>query len=75
MALIDTNGVYGAPRFYGAAKKAGVKAIVGAEVVIDNDAAIKGLKLTRMDAARSNAREARLTLLVENHDGYGISAS
>src|SRR5436305_4132054 len=70
MALIDTNGVYGAPRFYGAAKKAGVKAIVGAEVVIDNDTPIKGLKLTRMDAARSNAREARLTLLVENHDGY-----
>ncbi|HEV7487437.1 MAG TPA: error-prone DNA polymerase [Thermoanaerobaculia bacterium] len=70
MALIDTNGVYGAPRFYGAAKKAGVKAIVGAEVVIDNDAPIKGLKLTRMDAARSNAREARLTLLVESHDGY-----
>jgi len=70
MALIDTNGVYGAPRFYGAAKKAGVKAIVGAEVVIDNDAPIKGLKLTRMDAARSNARESRLTLLVENHDGY-----
>src|SRR3954462_3077278 len=66
MALIDTNGVYGAPRFYGAAKKAGVKAIVGAEVVIDNDAPVKGLKLTRMDAARSNAREARLTLLVEN---------
>src|ERR1700682_5936329 len=30
MALIDTNGVYGAPRFYGAAKKAGVRAIVGA---------------------------------------------
>ncbi|MEA2336267.1 MAG: error-prone polymerase [Thermoanaerobaculia bacterium] len=70
MALIDTNGVYGAPRFYGAAKKAGVRAIVGAEVVIDNDAPIKGLKLTRMDAARSNAREARLTLLVESHDGY-----
>jgi len=70
MALIDTNGVYGAPRFYGAAKKAGVKAIVGAEVVIDNDAPVKGLKLTRMDAARSNAREARLTLLVESHDGY-----
>ena len=36
MALIDTNGVYGAPRFYGAAKKAGLRAIVGAEVVIGN---------------------------------------
>ncbi|MBI2215017.1 MAG: error-prone DNA polymerase [Acidobacteria bacterium] len=34
MALVDTNGVYGAPRFYGAAKKAGLRAIVGAEVVV-----------------------------------------
>ncbi|HEX7679284.1 MAG TPA: PHP domain-containing protein, partial [Thermoanaerobaculia bacterium] len=70
MALIDTNGVYGAPRFYGAAKKTGVRAIVGAEVVVDNDVRVKGLTLTRMDAARSNAREMRLTLLVESHDGY-----
>ncbi|HXH42055.1 MAG TPA: error-prone DNA polymerase [Thermoanaerobaculia bacterium] len=70
MALIDTNGVYGAPRFYGAAKKTGVRAIVGSEVVIDDDTPVKGLKLARMDAARSNAREMRLTLLVESHDGY-----
>ncbi|HYC61732.1 MAG TPA: error-prone DNA polymerase [Thermoanaerobaculia bacterium] len=37
MALIDTNGVYGAPRFYGAAKKAGVKALVGSELVLDDN--------------------------------------
>ena len=30
----DTNGVYGAPRFYKAAKAAGIKAIVGAEVML-----------------------------------------
>jgi len=70
MALIDTNGVYGAPRFYGAAKKAGVRAIVGAEVVLGNEQQKPGLTLTRMDAARSNARETRLTLLVESHTGY-----
>ncbi|HEU4522699.1 MAG TPA: DNA polymerase III subunit alpha, partial [Thermoanaerobaculia bacterium] len=35
MALVDTNGVYGAPRFYGAAKKAGVRALVGAELVME----------------------------------------
>ena len=35
MALVDTNGVYGAPRFYGAAKKVGVRALVGAELVMD----------------------------------------
>ncbi|HEX3553281.1 MAG TPA: error-prone DNA polymerase [Thermoanaerobaculia bacterium] len=34
-ALLDVNGVYGAPRFYQAAKQAGVKALVGAEVVLD----------------------------------------
>src|SRR5262245_11530732 len=32
VALVDTNGVYGAPRFYKAAKAAGIKPLVGAEV-------------------------------------------
>src|SRR5215469_1936562 len=32
MALLDRNGVYGAPRFHGAAKEWGIKAHIGAEV-------------------------------------------
>src|SRR5882724_3657153 len=32
MALLDLNGVYGAPRFHLAAKKVGVKAHIGAEI-------------------------------------------
>ena len=36
VALLDRNGVYGAPRFYQAARQAGIKAIVGAEVVLDD---------------------------------------
>ncbi|MFZ0419234.1 MAG: PHP domain-containing protein, partial [Candidatus Sulfotelmatobacter sp.] len=32
MALLDTDGVYGAPRFHIAAKKLGIKAHIGAEV-------------------------------------------
>jgi error-prone DNA polymerase len=32
MALLDTDGVYGAPRFHLAAKKFGIKAHIGAEV-------------------------------------------
>ena len=32
MALLDRDGVYGAPRFYMAAKEAGIKAHLGAEV-------------------------------------------
>src|SRR5215471_18950244 len=34
VALVDSNGVYGAPRFYKAAKAAGIKALVGAEVTL-----------------------------------------
>src|SRR5713226_1835808 len=34
VALVDRNGVYGAPRFYKAARAAGVKALVGAEVAL-----------------------------------------
>ena len=34
LALLDRDGVYGAPRFHLAAKKAGIKAIVGAELTI-----------------------------------------
>jgi len=32
MALVDTDGVYGAPRFHLAANKVGIKAHIGAEV-------------------------------------------
>jgi error-prone DNA polymerase len=35
MALLDRDGVYGAPRFYMAAKKAGIKAHLGAEVACE----------------------------------------
>src|SRR3954464_11197475 len=34
VALLDRDGVYGAPQFYRAAKKAGLKAIVGAELTM-----------------------------------------
>ncbi|MEZ5404160.1 MAG: error-prone DNA polymerase [Bryobacteraceae bacterium] len=32
MALLDRDGVYGAPRFHMAAKKSGIRALIGAEV-------------------------------------------
>src|SRR5262245_9350532 len=35
IALADRNGVYGAPRFFQAAKDAGVRALVGAGVVVE----------------------------------------
>jgi error-prone DNA polymerase len=36
MAIVDRNGVYGAPRFHLAAKKAGVAGIVGSEITCTN---------------------------------------
>jgi error-prone DNA polymerase len=34
MALLDRNGVYGAPRFHMAAEKAGIRAHIGAEITV-----------------------------------------
>ena len=58
VALVDTNGVYGAPRFYGAAKKAGVRALVGAELVMEDG------------AAGGAGAPLRTTVLVENRAGF-----
>src|SRR5437899_5303242 len=70
MALVDTNGVYGAPRFYTAAKKAGIKALVGAELVLEGS---RGLEVSESrggrDCETSRPRD-RATLLVENRVGY-----
>jgi error-prone DNA polymerase len=38
VALVDVNGVYGAPRFYQAARRTGVRALVGAEMVLSPEA-------------------------------------
>jgi len=37
IAMGDRDGVYGHPRFYQAAKKAGVKAVVGADLTLEDD--------------------------------------
>ncbi len=34
LALVDRNGVYGAPRAHAAARKAGIRAIIGAEITL-----------------------------------------
>jgi error-prone DNA polymerase len=40
LALGDPNGLYGAPRFFAAARRAGVRPIVGAEVPLDGAAPV-----------------------------------
>src|SRR5216684_7788314 len=58
MALLDRDGVYGSPRFYLAAKKAEIKAHIGAEVTC---AAL---------SPRGHPGSSRLSLLVASRTGY-----
>ncbi len=52
MALLDTDGVYGAPRFHQAAKKAKLKAHIGAEVTCNS---LHSVILSGASASRSEA--------------------
>jgi error-prone DNA polymerase len=70
VALADRSGVYGAPRFHKAAKDAGLRAIVGAEVVLDDAAPARGDRPTRLEASRRAVEGERLTLLVRSAEGY-----
>jgi len=57
MALLDRNGVYGAPRFHLAAAKCRLKAHIGAEVTVD-------------DSLFAEAGPARYPLIAESRAGY-----
>ncbi|HEV8581303.1 MAG TPA: error-prone DNA polymerase [Thermoanaerobaculia bacterium] len=52
VALVDANGVYAAPRFYQSARQAGIKALVGAEVSLEE----KPCRLTLLVASRAGYR-------------------
>ena len=79
MALLDRDGVYGAPRFHMAAKKIGIKAHIGAEVTCDisrRDVACNLLLGTarssnfRTDTLQATSLQSRLPLLVSSRNGY-----
>ena len=80
MALLDADGVYGAPRFHLAMKKLGIKAHIGAEVTCQSfDAAVQGIgvpRSARNDKAFQNEKLVRndkafrLPLLVASREGY-----
>jgi error-prone DNA polymerase len=76
LALLDADGVYGAPRFHKAAKQAGIKAIIGVELTISR----QGAGGSRQESTGSSLPPAatrhlppatwRLPVLVESPDGY-----
>jgi error-prone DNA polymerase len=74
MALLDRDGVYGAPRFYMAAKKAKIKAHLGAEVtseISDLRLEIEDLKPKSICNLESRiCNSFRLPLLVSSRAGY-----
>jgi error-prone DNA polymerase len=79
VALVDANGVYAAPRFFQAAKRAGIKPLVGAEVVLEDEPSLwqkrvrfgpLGLVPDPKTPLRSVDAQARLTLLAADRTGY-----
>jgi error-prone DNA polymerase len=68
IALVDRDGVYGAPRFHMAAKTVGIRAHVGAEISVEGFGNRTGLPHWMPNA--SSLRPVRLTLLVESRIGY-----
>jgi error-prone DNA polymerase len=63
LALGDRDGVYGAPRFHQAAKRAGLRAIVGAEVTLDP-------RVRGFEGPRGQGNLPGIYLLVANRAGY-----
>src|SRR5450755_3909537 len=76
MALLDTDGVYGAPRFHLAAKKIGIKAHIGAEVSFlpRSQGATEDInqpaKIKTISGAPGLRGEFRLPVLVSSRPGY-----
>ncbi len=73
LALLDADGVYGAPRFHKAAKQAGLKPIIGAELTIEKSQ-IPDPKSNRNPnhkcTSPSQIADGTLPVLVASQEGY-----
>lgn len=63
MALLDRDGIYGAPRFHLSAKKNGIKAHIGAEISVQ-------LPLSGADPSPTASRVCSIPVLVKTRQGY-----
>jgi error-prone DNA polymerase len=85
LALADRDGVYGAPRFFGAARKLGLRPIVGAEVTLDGAPPVlllvedrRGYQnlcrlITRMNEGNAKGEARATPALLAEHAG-GLTA-
>src|SRR5687768_15450296 len=71
LALLDADGVYGAPRFHKAAKQAGLRAIIGAELTITSTPSSQ-LPTPKAHSPKPTVQSHtwRLPVLVASADGY-----
>ena len=69
MALLDRDGVYGAPRFHRAATAAGIKAIIGAELTIVPTNPTRPTIPTN-PSLTPHPSPLRVPVLVESTEGY-----
>jgi error-prone DNA polymerase len=81
MALLDADGVYGAPRFHKAAKQAGLRAIIGAELTIEQSQfpisnsqlpkpGTRSQELPARREPKAQSQAWRLPVLVSSAQGY-----
>jgi error-prone DNA polymerase len=75
LALLDRDGVYGAPRFHLAAKRAGIKPIIGAELTVSTASREQSTAPRRVESRGRGtpSREERLftlPVLIESQRGY-----
>jgi error-prone DNA polymerase len=69
MALVDRDGVYGAPRFHFAAKKAGVRAHIGAEVTAEEGRIYPLIALNRAGYQNLCRLITRMKLRAKKYEG------
>jgi error-prone DNA polymerase len=72
LALLDRDGVYGLPRFHKAAKAAGIRPIVGAELTIESlKSEVRSRKSTTSTSdVRLQTSNFLLPVLCESQEGY-----
>src|SRR5437870_5171907 len=73
VALLDRDGVYGAPRFHKAATAAGIQPIIGAELTIESQKSeVKSQKLNSTSTSdfRLPTSDFLLPVLCESQTGY-----
>jgi error-prone DNA polymerase len=69
MAIVDRNGVYGAPRFHMAAKKAGLRAHIGSEITCTNGRSYPLLAETRQGYQNLCRLVTRMKLRAKKGEG------